>query len=104
MIDLETAHEILLSMPDAIEDTHFDKPSYKRKGKIFATFNIENKWVTVKFMPEQQAEFCENEAFCEVPNKWGKLGWTHIDLNKVRKNDFIEAIKIAWGNVVLKKK
>ena len=103
-MDVEIAHEILVSMPNTIEDAHFDKPSYKVGGKIFATFNIENKWVTIRLTEEQQVEYCEIEAFYPVPNKWGKLGWTHVDLQKVKKTDFIEALELAWQNVLPKKK
>lgn len=103
MVDLETTHEILLSMPNSVEDSHFDKPSYKHNGKIFATFNIENHWLTIRLTPEQQVEFCENEAIYPVPNKWGKLGWTHVDLDRIRKNDLIEVLNVSWMNVGKKK-
>lgn len=103
MIDLENAHEILASMPEATEEPHFDKPSYKIKGKIFATFNIENKWVTLKLTPEQQTIFCEDGSFYPVPNKWGQLGWTHVDLNLVKKLAFMEGVSTAYNNIVSQK-
>lgn len=103
MVDLENAHEILTSMPEAIEELHFDKPAYKIKGKIFATFNIENKWVTLKLTPEQQTIFCEDASFYPVPNKWGQLGWTHVDLNRVKKLVFIEGVSTAYDNIVSQK-
>ena len=99
MIDVETAYEILSSMPDTTEEAHFDKPAYKLKGKIFATFNIENKWVTIRLTPEQQAIFCENEAIYPVPNKWGAFGWTHVDLNRIKNSEFVEGLEIAYQNV-----
>lgn len=100
MVDVEKAYEVLVSMPDAKEEAHFDKPAYKVKGKIFATFNIENKWVTLKFTPEQQTIFCEDEAFYPVPNKWGKLGWTHVSLDKVRLAAFINGVSTACENIL----
>ncbi|MEZ4900952.1 MAG: MmcQ/YjbR family DNA-binding protein [Spirosomataceae bacterium] len=101
MIDLELAHEILVSMPNATEEPHFDKPAYKIKGKIFATFNIEHKWVTLKLTPEQQTVFCEDNAFCAVPNKWGQLGWTHVYLEVVKKSTFMESVSTAYNNILL---
>lgn len=103
MIDLEGAHEILVSMPEATEVPHFDKPVYKIKGKIFATFNIENKWVTLKLTPEQQTIFCEDESFYPVPNKWGQLGWTHVELKRVKKLAFMEGVTAAYNNIVSQK-
>lgn len=100
MVDLEHAHEILSSVPNAVEVPHFDKPAYKINGKIFATFNIENKWVTLKLTPEQQTIYCEDSSFYPVPNKWGQLGWTHVDLNRVKKSAFVEAIEVACHNII----
>ncbi len=103
MVDLEQAHEILSSMTNVVEVPHFDKPAYKINGKIFATFNIENKWVTLKLTPEQQVIYCEDTSFYPVPNKWGVYGWTHVDLNRVRKSAFIEAIETAYNNIIAEK-
>lgn len=103
MIDVEQAYEILAGVPNAVEEPHFDKPAYKIKGKIFATFNIENKWVTIKLNPEQQTIWCEDPSFYPVPNKWGQYGWTHVDLNRVKKAAFIEAIETACQNIISEK-
>lgn len=103
MIDVEKVHEVLVNMPNAKEEAHFDKPAYKIKGKIFATFNIEKKWVTLKFTPEQQTIFCEDDAFYPVPNKWGQLGWTHVNLDKVRLAAFVEGVSTAYENIVTMK-
>jgi predicted DNA-binding protein (MmcQ/YjbR family) len=103
MVDLEEAHQILVSMPEAVEEAHFDKPAYKMKGKIFATFNIEEKWVTLKLTPEQQTNFCEDTSYYPVPNKWGQLGWTHVDLRRVRRAAFVEGVQTAYHNIVSQK-
>jgi hypothetical protein len=104
MIDLETTHELLQNMPNATEEPHFDKPAYKINGKIFATFNIENHWVTLRLTPEQQVEFCENPAIYPVPNKWGQQGWTHVNLDQIKVSDFKEVLKVAYENVLNAKK
>jgi hypothetical protein len=104
MLDLETTHEILLSLPNVVEDSHFDKPAYKVNGKILGTFNIENRWVTLRLTPEQQAEFCENPAIYPVPNKWGQQGWTHVSLDRIKLSDFKAVLQTAYGNVLKKKK
>lgn len=103
MVDIEIAYEILSSMPNAVEEPHFDKPAYKIKGKIFATFNIENKWVTLRLTPEQQTIFCEDDSFYPVPNKWGQMGWTHVNLNRVKKSIFVEGVNSAYNNLVIQK-
>jgi predicted DNA-binding protein (MmcQ/YjbR family) len=103
MINVETAYEICLSMLGSEEYEHFDKVGFKVKGSTFATLNLEQKWCTLKFTPEQQEEFAEHQAIAPVPNKWGKQGWTHCELEKIRKNEFTTFIKIALQNVLDKK-
>jgi YjbR len=104
MIDVETAYEICLSMPEAEEYDHFGKPAFRvLKGTTFVTMNLDEKWCTLKFTPEQQVEFCENVAIFPVPNKWGNAGWTHVDLMKIKKNEFIAIVKVAWQNGLSKK-
>jgi hypothetical protein len=39
-----------------------------------------------------------------VPNKWGKQGWTFVDLKKVRKNLLKEILFTAFSIVAKKKK
>ena len=100
MINVETAYEICLSMLGSEEYEHFDKVGFKVKGSTFATLNLERKWCTLKFTPEQQEEYSEHIAIFQVPNKWGKQGWTHCDLEKIRIDEFTELIKTAWQNVL----
>ena len=103
MINVETAYEICLSMLGCEEYEHFGKVGFKAKGSTFATLNLEQKWCTLKFTPEQQAEYSEHVAIFPVPNKWGQQGWTHCELEKISKDEFTEFIKIAWQNVLTKK-
>jgi predicted DNA-binding protein (MmcQ/YjbR family) len=103
MINVETAYEICLSMLGSEEYEHFGKVGFKVKGTTFATLNLEQKWCTLKFTSEQQEEYSEHQAIFPVPNKWGKQGWTHCELEKMRKDEFAEFVKIAWQNVLAKK-
>ena len=103
MIDVETAYQICLSMPETEEYDHFGKPAFRVKDKTFLTMNLDEKWCTLRFTPEQQVELCENSAIYPVPNKWGKWGWTHADLERIKKQEFTEIVKIAWQNVLSKK-
>jgi predicted DNA-binding protein (MmcQ/YjbR family) len=103
MINVEIAYEICLSILGCEEYEHFDKVGFKVKGTTFATLNLEQKWCTLKFTPEQQVEYSEHPAIFPVPNKWGKQGWTHCELEKIRQDEFTTFIKIASQNVLVKK-
>ncbi len=98
MIKTETFREIALSMPNSTEMPHFDKASFRVNKKIFATLNSERNIATIKLNAVDQNVFASVNPgiIYPVPNKWGKQGWTHIDLKKVRKNTLIDALTTSY--------
>lgn len=58
MITKETFRQMSLSFPETKEEPHFEKPAFKVAKKIFATMNLVENRVTVKFTPEEQDVFC----------------------------------------------
>ncbi|MBD1362826.1 MmcQ/YjbR family DNA-binding protein [Mucilaginibacter sp. ZT4R22] len=94
-----------LSLPDSVEDAHFENRSFKISKKIFATLNAAENRATVKLSPADQDIFClaDNNSVYPVPNKWGKLGWTHINLQIVKPEMCTELLKVAYCEVAPKK-
>lgn len=41
--------------------------------------------------------------FYPVSNKWGKQGWTIVELSKVRPEVFEDALKQSYENVIQKR-
>ena len=104
MVSIKGFKAIALSFPATIEAAHFEKTSFKIKNKIFATLSeIENR-ACVKLSPVDQSAFCTFDAqvIFPVPNKWGKQGWTMIDLKKVKKEMLEDALTTAYGLVAPK--
>lgn len=93
-------------MPGCEEQMHFDKPSYRWKGKIFATLHLDTKRGVLKLDVEQQTEFMsrDSSAFYPVQGGWGKQGYSYVELEKVKRPDLEEAVCIAFQNVSGKKK
>ncbi len=98
MIKTETFRELALAMPNAVEQPHFEKASFRVNKKIFATLDSINKVACIKLSPVDQNVFTSvnSPAIYPVPNKWGLLGWTNIDLKKVRKNALIDALTTSY--------
>lgn len=90
-----------LSYEDCVETDHFDHKAYTVKKKIFVTHNIKENRCCVKLTPEQQSLFCliDETLIFPVPNKWGKQGWTLVNLKKVNKEILIEILTVAYCNV-----
>lgn len=104
MVTLDTLRKIALSFPETTEEPHFEKTSFRVKGKIFATYDEKNNRTCVKLSEVDQSVFCSDRAVIfPLDNKWGKQGWTLIEMNKVHKDLFTDAITTAYCEVAPKK-
>lgn len=94
-----------MSLPEAEEQPHFEKASFRVKKKIFATLDEQNKTVVVKLSEEEQYAFSafDNTVIHAVVGAWGKQGWTIIDLKRVSKATFRDAVLSSYRNVAPKK-
>lgn len=102
MINQATFKKLALSFPGAVEQPHFDKVSFRVKKKIFATLSAKEVKACVKLSAVDQSVFCafDKTIIFPVDNKWGKEGWTMIDLNKIRKNILANILKTAYNEVL----
>ncbi len=99
----ETAfRKIALSLPEVIEEPHFEKISFRVRKKIFATLDRKNSRACLKLSLINQNVFSayDKSVIFPVPNKWGKQGWTFVDMKKVRKDLFVDALTTAYYAVV----
>jgi len=105
MVSIETFRKLALSFPEATEELHFEKTSFRVKKKIFATYDATKKRACIKLSEIDQHVFSSagKTIIFPVDNKWGKQGWTIIEMSKVRKELFIDAVTTAYCEVAPKK-
>jgi hypothetical protein len=90
---------IALSMPEAVEGSHFGSADFRVGGKIFATLALEKDGYGVLLLaPEQQAGMVEDapKIFSAVPGGWGRRGSTRVSLAKVPTDILEAALRTAW--------
>lgn len=106
MVSIESFRKLAMSFPNATEEPHFEKTSFRIKKKIFATFDEKNNRAVLKLNEIEQSVFCASGdmIFYPVPNKWGKHGWTIVELSKVRPKMFEDALICSYEIAVEKKK
>jgi predicted DNA-binding protein (MmcQ/YjbR family) len=87
MIKIDVFRKLALSFPETTENAHFEKISFRVKKKIFATYDDLNKRACIKLSEIHQNVFSsvDKSIICPVNNKWGKQGWTNIELSKISK-------------------
>jgi predicted DNA-binding protein (MmcQ/YjbR family) len=105
MVLIEKFRKLALSFSNTTEEPHFDKTSFRVNKKIFATFDEKNNHAVLKLNEIDQSVFCASGEmiFYPVQNKWGKQGWTIVELSLVRPEMFEDALRLSYQNVVLKK-
>jgi predicted DNA-binding protein (MmcQ/YjbR family) len=105
MVTLDTLRKLALSFPETTEEPHFEKSSFRVKKKIFATYDDINKRACIKLSEIDQDVFASADRTTIYPfdKKWGKHGWTIIEMKKVNKDLFTDALTTAYCEVAPKK-
>lgn len=105
MVTIGTVRQLALSFPETDEYPHFDKKAFRVKKKIFATLDEKLKRVMVKLSPADQSVFCafDKTVIYPVPGGWGRRGATYIEMRKVRKEMFMDALTMAYCTVAPRK-
>jgi hypothetical protein len=101
MINIEQARDAALALPETEEYLHFHLPAFKVGKKIFATIHTDKKLMMVKLSLIDQSVFCayDKEIIFPVPGGWGRQGATFLNLKKIKKSQFTDALSTAWKNV-----
>jgi len=103
MISINEFKTLALSFPEVTEQPHFEKTSFRIRKKIFATISEETNLACIKLSPIDQSVFCafDKTIIYPVNNKWGKQGWTWVELKKIKKNMLKDILKTAYSEVTL---
>jgi predicted DNA-binding protein (MmcQ/YjbR family) len=98
---VDVFRSLALSLPQATENPHFEKISFRVNNKIFATMVTDQNRATVKLSVADQDIFCtfNDSVIYPVPNKWGKQGWTHINLLTIPEYLLAEVLKTAYCGI-----
>ena len=99
----EVFRRLALALPSAAEKSHFGKPDFRVKDKIFAGFNGTGE-AYVKLTPQQQemVAAAEPELVHAIPGAWGKKGWTLLNQDQADEALMKSLLHMAWGNVAPK--
>lgn len=105
MVSADELRQIALSFPEAKEEPHFEKTSFRIRKKIFATYDSKTQKACLKLSETDQEifSFADKTTIYPVNNKWGREGWTLIEIKSVQRNLIKEALAAAYCRVAPKK-
>jgi len=92
---------VALSLPEAVEQPHFEKTSFRVAGKIFATFTPDGARLMVKLPEEIKAALKQSdpEAILPLPGAWDRGGSTLIEVARMDPDKVADLIRLAWRTV-----
>jgi hypothetical protein len=96
MVSREQARSLALALPEAVEQDHHGRPSFRVANKIFATLRDEDHMnVMLDEGGIRTAIHGDPNAFEEV--WWGKkLAAVRVDLRRVEAETLRELVEEAW--------
>ena len=105
MLSWQTARTLALALPEAEEQPHFDKPSFRVRGKIFATLSAPDARVTLKLSPADQMALStlNGDAIQAVEGYWGRRGWTEVKLGHIHAEELKGLLLQSWRLVAPKR-
>ena len=99
--------ELALGFDDAEESAHMGAADFRVGGRIFATLaSVKEGFGNLMLTPEIQSEFVADapDVFLPVAGGWGRMGATHVRLEKVSEDVLSGALRAAWKVRVEKNK
>ncbi len=105
-MDIESAREYCLALPQATEDFPFDETTlvFRIGGKIFAMMDLENtEWFVLKCQPEYAIEL--REHYPEITAAWhmNKKHWNQLNLFGNLPDNLVQSLIRHSYNEVVKK-
>jgi hypothetical protein len=101
MVSNETIRKLALSFPETDENPHFERKAFRVKKKIFATLSEKDRTLSLKLTLIDQSVFCaiDPAIIYPVPGGWGRMGFTFVNLKKVKKALLKDALTTAYCTV-----
>lgn len=100
---VDDVRALSLSLPEAEEQDHFGKPSFRVRGKIFATLWVQEERAVLKLSLEEQDSLAQGQPEVFAVTPWGHQGWTSVELSRVDAALFGELLRGAWRRVAPKR-
>ncbi|WP_172448502.1 MmcQ/YjbR family DNA-binding protein [Caulobacter mirabilis] len=100
---------LALSLPEAEELPHFDRPSFRVRGKIFITLPPSKDGrdlVVLKLPPivKESLQQTDPDAIVSL-GAWEKpgSGWTQLDIGRMDSETLADLVRLAWRQVAPKR-
>ncbi len=94
---------IALALPEAVEEPHLERPSFRVRKRIFATLRPGEGLAVLKLSRAAQDALvaATPQTFSRTP--WADQGWTSVNLRRADAAELRELVAEAWAEVAPKR-
>ena len=102
-----TIRAIALALPEAEELPHFDRASFRVRGKIFVTLppvgedGVHKVVLKLPELVKESLQQTDASAIVSLGN-WDKGGWTQLDIGRMDEDRMADLVRLAWKQVAPK--
>jgi hypothetical protein len=95
---------LALCLPEAEEHPHFDRASFRVRGRIFATLPPGGTLVVLKLPPlvKESLGQSDPDTMVPLPGGWDRGGWTQIAIAGMDGAKLADLVSLAWRQVAPK--
>ena len=102
-MDADEFRAIALALPEAVEQPHFDRPSFRVRKRIFATLRPAEARAVLKLSRLAQEALVASDPQTFAVTPWAHQGWTSVNLERAEPAELRELIVEAWAEVAPKR-
>lgn len=103
MVTTDELRRLALELPEAEEHAHWDKPSYRVRGKIFAVEQPDGVTALLKMsLEEREISVSAAPDVFKVPEKYAKLAYVFVRLDRIERDELRALLAGAWMQVAPK--
>lgn len=103
MADEETVRRAALALPEVTEEAHWERPSFRVGGRIFAVLRPAEHRAVLKLPHDHQEMLFTARPEAFTPARWGRLVWTFVTLSAVDDEQITALVAEAWREVAPKR-
>jgi hypothetical protein len=95
--DGDVLRALVAALPEAAEVETWGHPTFRVRGKMFATMDVVGTQASVKATLEDQAALvAEDPGTYAIPSYVGRHGWVSVRLAGVCREELRELLTDAW--------
>lgn len=100
---IDDIRALALSLPEVQEHPHFDRASFRVRGKIFVTLPSGDERIVLKLPVEikEVLRDTDSEAWVSLGG-WDKGGWTQLEIGRMESAKLADLVRLAWRQVAPK--